>query len=112
MGIYLGILYYLIAQVLVWLQLYGPLKIDWMKDNKWIVYAMALPITYIFILATKYTVDAMDGATWGSRFIQSGIGVITFAFMAWYINDEGINLKTGISIFLVLILIMIQLMWK
>jgi hypothetical protein len=83
-----------------------------MKGKTWLVYAMAIPITHLFVLATNHTVTHMGGFTWGSRFVQFGAGIVSFAIMAWYFNNEGINLKTGISLFLVLILILIQLMWK
>jgi len=112
MNLLLGIFYYLVAQTLVWIQLYGPMKIDFMKDKQWLVYAMAIPITHVFVLATNYTVTYMEGMTWGSRFIQFGAGAVSFAFMAYYFNNEGLTLKTIISLSLVSILILIQFLWK
>lgn len=103
-----GFLIYCVAQILVWFQTYGPLKIDFIKSNKWLIYVFSIPITYLFVTATRYTVEYFEGLTWGSRFIQFTAGIITFAVMSYIFNNEGINLKTGISLLIVTILILIQ----
>lgn len=42
----IGSLLILLAQTLVFFQIYGPLKYDWLEKNKSIVYIMAIPIRY------------------------------------------------------------------
>jgi len=108
----LGFLIYSAAQFLVWIQSYGPLKIEFIKNNPWIPYAISIPITHLFIVATRLIVSNSDGLTWESRFIQFAAGIITFAIMSGYYNSESINLKTGISILLVGIVVAIQIFWK
>lgn len=112
MNLLIGTFYYLVAQTLVWIQLYGPLKIEYMKDKTWLVYAMSIPITHVFVLATRYTIAAMDGLTWGSRFVQFGAGIVTFMVLAYYFNNEGISLKTGLSLILVFAIMCIQIILK
>ena len=112
MNILYGIFYYLIAQVLVWIQLYGHMNIDVIKDNRWIIYATSIPITHFFIIATNYTVLSMNGAIWGSRFVQFTTGIVVFSLLTLYVNGEGINLKTGITLLLIVVITCIQIFWK
>lgn len=108
----LGFLIYCVGQFLVWVQTYGPLKIELVRNNPWIPYAIAIPITHLFITGTKLIVNSSDGLTWGSRFIQFAAGMIIFTIMSSRFNGESINLKTGVSILLVGIVVAIQIFWK
>ena len=54
----------------------------------------------------------MGGLLWPARFIGFGVGMIIYAIMVNYHFNEGINLKTAISLVLALILICIQVLWK
>ena len=54
----------------------------------------------------------MDGLLWPARFIGFGIGMIIYAIMVNYHFDEGINVKTWVSLVLSLLLIVIQVFWK
>lgn len=112
MNILYGIFYYLIAQALVWIQLYGHMNIDIIKNNRWIIYLISIPITHFFILATDYTVLSMNGAIWGSRFVQFTTGIAIFSLFTWYVNGEGIDLKTGITLLLIIVITCIQIFWK
>ena len=94
-----------IAQILVWFQMYGILKIDWLKDNKsWVVYVIAIPTTFIFIHAIRLCCEAFNGDMYPSRFLTFTLG--------WYFNDEGITIKTAVSLLLAFSIILIQIFWK
>jgi len=109
MGYFYSFLIYCLAQILVWFQIYGPLKIDVIKNNTWAVYSMSIPITYLFTLGTKHIVKLSNGLTWESRFIQFGAGILIFAAMSYVFNDEGLSIKTITSIILITIVIIIQI---
>jgi len=57
-------------------------------------------------------VGHFDGLLWPSRFIGFSTGIVTFAALTYIFMDEGINLKTAVSLVLALALIIIQLFWK
>ncbi len=102
-----------IAQTLVWFQMYGVLKIEWLKDNKTLfAYGVALPITYLFINAIRLCCEAFNGDMYPSRFLTFTLGVISFAVLTWYFNGEGITMKIGVSLMLSLSIILIQIFWK
>lgn len=69
-------------------------------------------ISYILIYATRFIVEYFDGMLWPSRFIAFATGTFSFAILTYLFLGEGITLKTGISLVLASILILIQLFWK
>jgi hypothetical protein len=73
---------------------------------------LGIPISYCYIWATKYTVESMDGVMWPTRFIGFGIGVVVYAILVGIFFNEGINLKTSISLALSILLILIQIFYK
>jgi hypothetical protein len=101
-----------IAQALVWFQMYGPLRIEWLKGNHWFIYGSAIPITYLFVLAIRLCTEAFGGDMYPSRFLTFTLGVVSFAVLTWYFNGEGINMKTAVSLILALSIILIQIFWK
>lgn len=109
MGYFYSFLIYCLAQILVWFQIYGPLKIYIIKNNTWVIYFASIPITYLFALGTKHIVKLSNGLTWGSKFIQFGAGVLIFAAMSYMFNNEGLSIKTIISMVLITIVIIIQI---
>ena len=71
-----------------------------------------IPMSFLYIWGTKYTVAGMDNLLWPTRFIGFGIGIIVYAIMVNYIFSEEFSIKTIISILLSVILICIQAFWK
>ena len=68
----IGILFFLLAQILTWFHIQGQFIWDYFKENPWVISLMGIPISYFYIVATKYTVDGMDGLLWPTRFIGFG----------------------------------------
>lgn len=101
-----------IGQVMVWFQLYGPLKINILKDNKWFAYVMAFPITVVFMYGTRLGVESFGNLMWPIRFLTFSLGVVSFTFLTWNFNNELIDLKTLICLLLSLSIITIQIFWK
>lgn len=112
MYIIYGILWGLIAQVLTFLQLQGQLKYEWFKNHTYIVMFMGVPISYMFMQSVKNFVLAFEGEIWPSRLIGFGIGVVVFTIMSELLFKEPFVAKTGVCLFLGLLIILIQIYWK
>ena len=99
----------LVLQVLVWFQLNGQLIWKWFKDNPLILCITGMPITYGFWLATKYGYQGFDEQLWPIRLLGFATGMISFPFITYFLLGEGITIKTGVSIILAIIIMLIQL---
>ena len=108
-----GVGLFLFGQILIWYQTNGQFKWEWCAKNP---FAMALifsvPISFAFIVATKYVVGYFDGQLWPGRFIGFATGIMSFAILTSFYMNEGINAKTMISLVLATALVAIQILWK
>tara|TARA_R110002020_G_scaffold52778_2_gene148113 strand:+ start:18 stop:368 length:351 start_codon:yes stop_codon:yes gene_type:complete len=107
-----GSLFFLLAHIITWFQLNGQFKWEWFKEHEWVMVLIGIPMAYLYILGTKYTVEGFDGLLWPTRFVGFGIGIIIYTIFVSYFFNEGINAKTAISLLLAVILICIQVLWK
>ena len=107
-----GALFFLAAHVVTWFQLNGQFIWKYFKDNPLILSLVGIPMSYLFILGTKYTVWAFGDLLWPARFIGFGIGIIVYAIFVGIFFQEGITLKTFVSLLISISLIFIQVFWK
>jgi hypothetical protein len=112
MNIFWGILWGVAAQIATFIQLQGQLKFEWMKQYTWAVVLMGIPISFMFMQSVKNFVLAFGGEIWPSRLLGFGIGVIIFTIMSELMFKEPFTTKTGICLFLGLLIILTQLFWK
>lgn len=112
MKIVFGVLLFLLAHIVTWFQMNGQFMWGWFKDNTLILAIFGIPISYLYILGTKYTVEHFEGVLWPTRFIGFGVGIVVYAVLVGIFFKEGINLKTFVSLLLSSTLILIQLFWK
>lgn len=112
MSIILGIIFFLLAHLVTWFQLNGQFLWGWFRENTLILALLGIPISYLYIWGTKHTVQYFDGTMWPARFIGFGVGIVIYAILVGIFFNEGINLKTFISLLLSLTLICIQVFWK
>ena len=76
-GLLIGVALYLFGQTLIWYQTNGQFKWQWFAEHPFIVSCIfAIPISYAFIIATKYVVGYFDGELWPGRFIGFATGMI------------------------------------
>ena len=108
----IGLLFYILAAFITWFQLNGQFMWKSFKENTFLVTLLGIPISYFYIWATKYTVESMDGVLWPSRFIGFGIGIVVYAVLVGIFFNEGITVKTAISLALSVLLILIQILYK
>ena len=112
MRLLLGILLFLLAHIITFFQLNGQFKWEWFSKHEWVLALMGIPISFLYIWATKSTVNGLDGLLWPARFIGFGVGMIVYVVLVSYYFNEGITLKTLISLLLAIALVFIQVMMK
>lgn len=108
----MGVLYFLLAHIIVFFQLNGQFKWDWIKEHEWVMALIGIPISFLYIWGTKYVVEGLGGLLWPTRFIGFGIGMIVYSICVSYFFSEGVNLKTTLSLLLAVMLIFIQVTFK
>ena len=107
-----GLLLLIGSHIIAWFQLNSQFKWEWAKEHTWIMVLMGIPCSYLFIWATKYTVEGMGGLLWPTRFIGFGVGMVIYAILVNHFFSEGFNIKTIISLLISIALISIQIFWK
>ena len=108
----IGIIFGIIAQIIVFFQLQGQMKYDWFKNHYWAVVLMGIPASMFFMYSVKNMIIAFDGQMWPSRLIGFSIGAMVFTWLSWTIFDEPITLKTSVCLLLSAAILIIQLVWK
>jgi hypothetical protein len=107
-----GTLLFLLGQTLVWYQINGQFISTWMKGHPLAVSFLGVPISFVYIYATQHLVEAFDGDMWPQRLIGFSMGMIAFAFLTWLHLNQGITLKTGVTLILAITIVLIQILWK
>ena len=103
---------FITAQVMIWYQTNSQFFNEWAKERPLTMALMGVPISYILIYASRYVVSGFDGLLWPGRLIGFSTGMITMAVLTYLHLGEGITLKTGATLLLAFIIVMIQLYWK
>jgi len=103
---------FILAQIMVWLQLNGQFVWESFRKYEWILVLFGLPISWLFLVGTRHGVEAFNGLLWPQRFLAFACGITIFSFCTWIFKGEGINTKTLISLCLASSLLLIQIFWK
>lgn len=111
-NIIVAFILFFLSQALIWYQTNAQFFNNWAKERPLIMALMGFPISYTLIYASKYVVEGFDGALWPGRLIGFSSGMIIMAILTYMHMGEGINLKTGITLLLAFVIVMIQLYWK
>jgi len=112
MNIIIAASLFLLAQSMIFFQANGQFFNEWFARNPMILsIAGGSVISYIFIMATKYSYLHF-GTVWPGRFMGFALGITSYAILTWIFMGEGINTKTAISLTLAISIILIQLFWK
>ena len=107
-----GTLLFLLGQTLVWYQINGQFISEWVKARPWLMSCLGIPISFIYIYATKYTTEAFDGDLWPQRLIGFSMGMISFAVLTFIHLNQTITLKTAVTLALATAIVVIQIVWK
>ena len=108
----IGTFLFLLGQTLVWYQINGQFISTWIKERPIIMSLLGVPINYIYIYATQYTVIAFNGNLWPQRLIGFSMGMVAFAVLTYLHLNETINIKTAVTLILAAAILGIQILWK
>ena len=108
----LCIVFFLIVQIVTWFQLNGQFVWPWFKNNILLLCLFGLPISWLYIEATRMGFIAFEGLIWPGRLLGFAAGIFTFALCANIFMNEGLNTKTLVSLILATALVCIQVFWK
>ena len=106
-----GVLLFFLGQCLVFWQINGQFIWELSKKNPLIMSLLGVPISFIYIYATDYLVQAFDGNLWPQRLIGFAMGIIAFTFLTYFHFNELITLKTGITLILAMIIVLVQVFY-
>ena len=107
-----GTLLFLLGQTLVWYQINGQFLSEWIKQRPLVMSLMGVPISFIYIYATQYLVEAFNGDLWPQRLIGFSMGMIAFAVLTYIHLNQAITLKTAVTLALATAIVVIQIIWK
>ena len=110
--IIMAYLMFMFGQAIVWIQINGPIIWPWAKQYKIPLMLLGVPITWLFMEATRLIVVGFGGLFWPGRFVSFVAGIFIFTLMTYIFRDEAITMKTAISLLLAFSLIIVQLFWK
>lgn len=96
------------AHFLTWFQLNGQFIWGLFKNNPLLVSLFGVPISYLFIKGTEFGVKYFDGSFWPVRFLGFGVGIIIYGIMVSYFFNEGVSIKTFISLVLAVGILLVQ----
>ena len=108
--ILITILIFFVKNIIIWYQLNGQLVWGFWKTTKGIIImlSMGIPISGLFYLGTKIGYEGF-GSLWSVRLLGFATSMVTFPIMTWLYLGEMVTLKTGISILLAIIIMLLQL---
>lgn len=106
-----GALLFLLGQCLVFWQVNGQFIWEWAKKYPLVMSLFGIPISFVYIYATDYLVQAFDGNLWPQRLIGFAMGIIAFTFLTYFHLGEVLTLKTGITLILALAIVLIQVFY-
>ena len=107
-----GTLLFLLGQILVWYQVNGQFISEWIKERPLIMSLMGVPVSFVYIYATQYLVEAFDGDLWPQRLIGFSTGMFAFAILTYIHLNQAITLKTAVTLALATAIVVIQIVWK
>ena len=109
--IFLTLVSFIVANILVWYQLNSQLVWKWAEGYKsmWIMSLLGIPISLLFWLCTKWGYLGF-GNLWSVRFLGFATSMMTFPIMTYFYLGETITLKTLVTILLAFIIMLLQLL--
>ena len=103
---------FLLVQLFTWFQLNGQFIWPWFKNNVFLLCLLGIPISWLYIEATRLGFIAFDGLIWPGRLLGFAAGMFKFAVCANIFMGEGMTPKTIVSLILATALTCIQVFWK
>ena len=105
--LWMAILFSSLGQIVSWFHMQGQFKYEWARSWWWIILG-GIPISIFFYFSTRWMYEYF-GIYWYVRPIGFGLSTIIFGTMTWLILHEVPDTKTIISLFLGIIIVILQL---
>ena len=105
--VWMAIAVSLLGHIWAWFHMQGQFKYEWAK-TWWRIILGGIPISIFFFYGTKWYYEYF-GNYWYVRPIGFGIGTLTFGLLTWVLLNEVPDTRTIISLFLSVIIIILQL---
>ena len=96
-----------LGHIIAWFHMQGQFKYEWARSIWWIVLG-GIPISFCFFYGTKWYYDYFQNY-WYVRPIGVGMATLTMGILTWLVLNELPDTRTIISLFLSVIIIIIQL---
>ena len=97
----------LIGHIVAWFHMQGQFKYEWAKSFWWILLG-GIPISFCFYYGTRWFYEYFQ-SYWYVRPIGFGMATIVFGVLTWLVLNETPDMRTWITLFLSLAIIVIQL---
>ena len=97
----------LVGHIIAWFHMQGQFKYEWAKSLWWIVLG-GIPISFCFFYGTKWYYDYFQNY-WYVSPIGFGMATLTMGILTWLVLNEVPDTRTIISLFLSVIIIILQL---
>jgi len=101
-----------LAQIGAWFQHNLQFKYPKYDETWWGWYALSVPLTYVFVLSTKYNYTGYGESVWAGRFAGFAIGIIVYAGLIQYFFQEKFTTKIAVQIALCFVILAVQAFWK
>ena len=111
-NIVIAFILFIVAQGMIWYQTNSQFFSNWVKERPLLMACLGIPISYILIYASRYVVAGFDGLLWPGRLIGFSTGMIIMVILTYVHLGESITVKTGVTLLLAFIIVMVQLYWK
>ena len=108
----LCVITFLAVQIMTWFQLNGQFIWPWFKNNVFLLCLLGIPISWLYIEATRLGFIAFDGVIWPGRLLGFAAGIFTFAICANIFLGEGMTPKTVVCLILSTAIVVMQIFWK
>ena len=103
----IALLFSILGNIIAWIQMNGQFKYEWMRQG-WVIGIMGIPVSYFFFYSTRWYYEYFNNY-WYVRPIGFSVATFTFGALAWFVLDELPDTKTIISLFLSIIIVILQL---
>lgn len=110
-NIFIGIGFFFLGQIIIWYQTNSQFFNEWAKQNPFMMSLLGIPISYTFIVASRYVVEGFNGQLWPGRLIGFTSGMVIMTLLTYFHMGEGITPKTGATLILAFAIVLIQLLW-
>ncbi len=98
--------------IIGWHQLYGQFISNFYKKYQYWLVLLSIPTTMISVYAARILAEAFNGQMWPNRILTFCIGMIMFSLLTLFYFNEKLTIKTITLLFLTLLIVILQIIWK